>query len=74
MFGGNPYLGAVMGMIMVSGDLLNAYSYGSAITEKYGSSMADRALTIEKVGYQERYFRFLQRQQFWPLSKRNCIR
>ncbi len=33
MFGGNPYLGAVMGMIMVSGDLLNAYSYGTAITE-----------------------------------------
>ena len=27
MFGGNPYLGAVIGMIMVSGDLLNAYAY-----------------------------------------------
>mgnify|MGYP003100724629 CR=1 FL=1 len=40
MFGGNPYLGAVMGMIMVSGDLLNAYSYGSAITE----NMADRRI------------------------------
>lgn len=41
MFGGNPYLGAVMGMIMVSGDLLNAYSYGTAITEerfRYGIS------------------------------------
>ena len=33
MFGGNPYLGAVIGMIMVSGDLLNAYSYGTAVTE-----------------------------------------
>ena len=31
MFGGNPYLGAVIGMIMVSGDLLNAYSYGDAV-------------------------------------------
>ena len=27
MFGGNPYLGAVIGMIMVSGDLLNAYAH-----------------------------------------------
>lgn len=26
-FGGNPYLGAVIGMIMVSGDLLNAYAH-----------------------------------------------
>ena len=33
MFGGNPYLGAVIGMIMVSGDLLNAYAYGTAVTE-----------------------------------------
>ena len=28
-FGGNPYLGAVLGMIMVHPDLMNAYSYGS---------------------------------------------
>lgn len=33
MFGANQFLGAVMGMIMVSGDLLNAYGYGAAITE-----------------------------------------
>lgn len=52
MFGGNPYLGAVMGMIMVSGDLLNAYSYGSAITENTVPVWQIGALTIEKVGYQ----------------------
>lgn len=27
-FGGNPYLAAVLGMIMVHPDLMNAYSYG----------------------------------------------
>ena len=52
MFGGNPYLGAVMGMIMVSGDLLNAYAYGSAITENTVPVWEIGALTIEKVGYQ----------------------
>ena len=52
MFGGNPYLGAVMGMIMVSGDLLNAYSYGTAITEGTVPVWHIGALTIEKVGYQ----------------------
>ena len=31
LFGGNPYLGAVMGMIMVHPDLLNGYSYGECI-------------------------------------------
>ena len=52
MFGGNPYLGAVMGMIMVSGDLLNAYSYGTAITENTVPVWHIGALTIEKAGYQ----------------------
>ncbi|WRK52151.1 hypothetical protein SD457_16990 [Coprobacillaceae bacterium CR2/5/TPMF4] len=32
-FGGNPYLGAAMGMIMVHPDLLNAYDYGKAGVE-----------------------------------------
>lgn len=71
MFGGNPYLGAVMGMIMVSGDLLNAYSYGTAITEGTVPVWHIGALTIEKVGYQELYFRYLQRQQSLHLSRRN---
>lgn len=52
MFGGNPYLGAVIGMIMVSGDLLNAYSYGSALTEGTIPVWNILGLTIEKVGYQ----------------------
>lgn len=49
-FGGNPYLGAVLGMIMVHPDLLNAYNYGQAgidipVWNLFG-------LTIEAVGYQ----------------------
>ena len=52
MFGGNPYLGAAVGMIMVSGDLLNAYSYGTAVTEGTIPVWHVFGLTIEKVGYQ----------------------
>jgi len=52
MFGGNPYLGAVIGMIMVSGDLLNAYSYGTAVTEGTIPVWNILGFTIEKVGYQ----------------------
>lgn len=52
MFGGNPYLGAVMGMIMVSGDLLNAYGYGTAVNEGTVPVWNIFGLTIEKVGYQ----------------------
>lgn len=52
MFGGNPYLGAVIGMIMVSGDLLNAYAYGTAVTEGTIPVWHIFGLTIEKVGYQ----------------------
>lgn len=52
MFGGNPYLGAVIGMIMVSNDLLNAYAYGSALTEGTIPVWNILGLTIEKVGYQ----------------------
>lgn len=52
MFGGNPYLGAVIGMIMVSGDLLNAYAYGTAVTEGTIPVWNILGLTIEKVGYQ----------------------
>ena len=49
-FGGNPYLGAVLGMIMVHPDLLNAYNYGQIgidvpIWNLFG-------LNIEAVGYQ----------------------
>ena len=52
MFGANPYLGAVIGMIMISGDLLNAYGYGSAVTEGTIPVWNIFGLTVEKVGYQ----------------------
>lgn len=49
-FGGNPYLGAAMGMIMVHPELLNAYNYGKPdivvpVWNIFG-------LTVEAVGYQ----------------------
>lgn len=52
IFGSNPYLGAVMGMIMVSGDLLSAYDYGSAQLQGTVPYWHVFGLAIEKVGYQ----------------------
>lgn len=52
MFGGNPYLGAVIGMIMVSGDLLNAYGYGDAVLNNSVPVWNIMGFEIEKVGYQ----------------------
>lgn len=49
-FGGNPYLGAAMGMIMVHPDLLNAYSYGGTGVEVPVWNIF--GLSIEAVGYQ----------------------
>lgn len=49
-FGGNPYLGAAMGMIMVHPDLLNAYSYGGVGVEVPTWNIF--GLAIEAVGYQ----------------------
>ncbi|MFJ7754653.1 sucrose-specific PTS transporter subunit IIBC [Peribacillus muralis] len=56
MFGGNPYLGAVIGMIMVHPDLLNAYGYGEAIVKNTVPTWNIFGLTIEKVGYQGTVF------------------
>ncbi|MBA1393219.1 PTS maltose transporter subunit IIBC, partial [Lactobacillus sp. XV13L] len=50
-FGGNPYLGAVLGMIMVSPDLLSAYGYSDAIL-KSKVPVWHILGSIEKVGYQ----------------------
>lgn len=47
-FGGNPYLGAAMGMIMVHPDLLNAYSIGVA-EPPYWSILG---FNIPAIGYQ----------------------
>lgn len=49
-FGGNPYLGAALGMIMVHPELLNAYSYGQAGVEVPVWNIF--GLSIEAVGYQ----------------------
>lgn len=48
-FGGNPYLGAVMGMIMVHPSLLNAYNYGTGVAVPAWNLFS---LSIEAVGYQ----------------------
>lgn len=48
-FGGNPYLGAAMGMIMVHPDLLNAYDLGTGVDVPTWNIFG---LTIEAVGYQ----------------------
>lgn len=58
-FGGNPYLGAVMGMIMVHPDLLNAYGYGDAVLNNKVPVWKVFGLTIEKVGYQGTVFPIL---------------
>ena len=52
LFGGNPYLGAVIGMIMVYPDLLNGYGYGSAVLEGTIPTWNIFGLSIESVGYQ----------------------
>lgn len=48
-FGGNPYLGAAMGMIMVHPELLNAYSLGTGVEIPVWNVFG---LTIDAVGYQ----------------------
>ncbi|NRD77931.1 PTS sucrose transporter subunit IIBC [Bacillus sp. BRMEA1] len=51
-FGGNAYLGAALGMIMVHPDLLNAYNYGAAQIAHKVPAWHILGFTIEKVGYQ----------------------
>lgn len=48
-FGGNPYLGAVMGMIMVHPDLLNAYALGTGVDIPNWNIFG---FSIASVGYQ----------------------
>lgn len=47
-FGGNPYLGATLGMIMVHPDLLNAYNIGKEAADTWNLF----GLHIDKIGYQ----------------------
>lgn len=48
-FGGNAYLGAALGMIMVHPDLLNAYLLGTGVEVPYWNILG---LNIAAVGYQ----------------------
>lgn len=51
-FGGNAYLGAALGMLMVHPDLLNGYGYGEALLNNEIPVWNILGLEIEKVGYQ----------------------
>jgi sucrose PTS system EIIBCA or EIIBC component len=51
-FGGNPYLGATLGMLMVHPDLLNGWGYGGALANGEIPVWTIFGLEIEKVGYQ----------------------
>jgi PTS system sucrose-specific IIC component len=51
-FGGNPYLGAALGMLMVHPDLLNGWGYGEALAKGKIPVWNIFGFTIEKVGYQ----------------------
>lgn len=59
IFGGNPYLGAVMGMIMVHPSLLNAYEYGEAVLKGTVPMWNIFNISIDKVGYQGTVFPIL---------------
>ncbi|MGP7817164.1 sucrose-specific PTS transporter subunit IIBC [Niallia sp. 01092] len=51
-FGGNPYLGAALGMLLVHPDLLNGYNYGAAVLKGEVPVWNILGFEIEKVGYQ----------------------
>lgn len=51
-FGGNPYLGAALGMIMVHPDLLNGWGYGGALVSGEIPVWSIFGFEIEKIGYQ----------------------
>ena len=51
-FGGNPYLGACIGALMIHSDLLNGYSYGQALLDGTVPAWNVFGFEIAKVGYQ----------------------
>ncbi|MGJ7913399.1 sucrose-specific PTS transporter subunit IIBC [Neobacillus sp. LXY-1] len=51
-FGGNAFLGAALGMLMVHPDLLNGYGYGTALADGKIPVWKIFGFEIEKVGYQ----------------------
>lgn len=52
VFGGNPYLGAAVGALMIHPDLLNGWGYGQAVAEGTVPVWNILGLTVAKVGYQ----------------------
>jgi len=51
-FGGNPFLGATLGMLMVHPDLLNGWGYGAALVKGEIPVWNIFGYTIQKIGYQ----------------------
>ncbi len=51
-FGGNPFLGAALGMLMVHPDLLNGWGFGSASVSGTVPTWNLFGFEIQKVGYQ----------------------
>lgn len=51
-FGGNAYLGAALGMLMVHPDLLNGWGYGGALVNGEIPMWKIFGFEIEKIGYQ----------------------
>lgn len=51
-FGGNPYLGATLGMLLVHPDLTNAYQYAEKLANGELQYWNVFGLSIERVGYQ----------------------
>jgi sucrose PTS system EIIBCA or EIIBC component len=51
-FGGNAYLGAALGMLMVHPDLLNGWGYGGALVSGEIPVWRIFGFEIEKIGYQ----------------------
>lgn len=55
-FGGNPYLGAAMGMVMVMPDLVNGYGVANAIAEGTMPYWNIFGLEVAQAGYQGSIF------------------
>ncbi len=51
-FGGNPFLGAALGMLMVHPDLLSGWGFGSASVTGHIPTWNIMGFEIQKVGYQ----------------------
>lgn len=70
-FGGNPYLGAAMGMIMVHPDLLNAYNLGTGVDVPTWNLFG---LTVEAVGYQGTVLPVLAVSWILANIEKDCIK